>query len=303
MPCASIAAMCSTLPRRASKPPWMAGCSVLTRPSSISGKPVCVATSVTASPASASSLAVPPVESRSMPSALSSRASSTTPVLSETEISACIASSRGCRGEAPSLDQLVLDELAPQGVAVDAEPFGGTALVAAGFLHHDLEQRPLDDAQDHLVHRRRLDAAQVAEVALQALAHALLAVLLVGAGHASVKERGKGGPAVFIRGQARHDVAEAIEPGADRARLRVARVDRVHLVAKRIAARQALQCPADVLSRGAHAGVFAIKAIVVVEMLEQPAAHVDDARRRRRLTGRQVVCDRCEDPRPPLRGA
>src|SRR6478752_7392124 len=183
MPCASIAAMCSALSRRASSPPWIVGCSVLTRPSSISGKPVCSATSVTARPAPASSFAVPPVESRVTPSAASSRASSTTPVLSETEISACMEIPSWPRRGARSLDQLVLDELAAQRVAVDAEPFGGPALVAAGLLHHDLEQRPFDDAQDHLVHRRRLDAAQVPEVAFQALAHALFDVLLVGHRH------------------------------------------------------------------------------------------------------------------------
>ena len=85
MPCAASAAMCSGTSRRASRPPWMVGCSVFTRPSSISGKPVWSATSVTARPASASSFAVPPVDSSLTPSALSSRANSSTPVLSETE--------------------------------------------------------------------------------------------------------------------------------------------------------------------------------------------------------------------------
>src|ERR1700712_4467411 len=165
MPCASIAAMCSALSRRASRPPWTVGCSVLTRPSSISGKPVCAATSVTARPASASSRAVPPVESRVKPSAASSRASSTTPVLSDTEISACIARSLvGALVRTLSLDELVLDELPAQGIAVDAQPLGGPALVAARLLHHHFEQWSFDDAQDHLVHRRRLDAAQVLEV-------------------------------------------------------------------------------------------------------------------------------------------
>ena len=37
-------------------PPWIAGCSVLTRPSIISGKPVTSETLVTGSPASASAL-------------------------------------------------------------------------------------------------------------------------------------------------------------------------------------------------------------------------------------------------------
>src|SRR3954468_20018390 len=178
MPWRSIAAMCPALSRRASRPPWIVGCSVLTRPSSISGKPVCSATSVTSRPAVASSFAVPPVESRRTPRAASSRASSTTPVLSETEINACIAVLPGGRDRARSLDQLVLEELAAQRVAVDAEPFGGPALVAAGLLHHHLEQRALDDTNDHLVHCRRLDAAQVAEIAFKALADTLFDVLL-----------------------------------------------------------------------------------------------------------------------------
>jgi len=40
MPCACIEATCPWLSRTASSPPWMAGCSVLTRPSIISGNPV-----------------------------------------------------------------------------------------------------------------------------------------------------------------------------------------------------------------------------------------------------------------------
>src|SRR5438552_823721 len=155
--CAS-AAMCAGRSRRASSPPCTFGCSVLTRPSSISGKPVSAAISVTARPAPSSSLAVPPVESKVTPSAARPCASSTTPVLSETEISA--------RMRGRSLGQLVVDELAPQRVAVDAEPLGRLALVAFGLGHHDLEQRALDHAQDHLVHRGGLDAAQVLEIAI-----------------------------------------------------------------------------------------------------------------------------------------
>src|SRR6185369_11389870 len=225
MPCSSSAAMWPTSSRRASRPPWIFGCSVLTRPSSISGKPVCAATSVTARPASPSSLAVPPVDNSRMPSAASARASSTTPALSETEISACIAIlSRAC-GRTRSLDQLVLEELAAQRVAVDAEPFGCAALVAAGLLHHDLEQRPLDDADDHLVHRRGLDAAEIAEVVLEALANAFLDVLLVAGGHALARSV-EGRRRALVRGAGghqRHRVGEAVEPDGDGACLRVAR--------------------------------------------------------------------------------
>ena len=91
MPCAASAAICSGTSRRASRPPWTLGCSVFTRPSSISGNAVTCATSVTGRPCSASSLAVPPVEISLMPSACRARAKSTTPVLSDTEISAFMA--------------------------------------------------------------------------------------------------------------------------------------------------------------------------------------------------------------------
>ena len=85
MPCWCSAAMCAGRSRRASRPPWILGCSVLTRPSSISGKPVWSATSVTGSPLSASSLAVPPVDRSLTPKACKSLASSTMPVLSDTD--------------------------------------------------------------------------------------------------------------------------------------------------------------------------------------------------------------------------
>ena len=69
MLCVCNAAICAGTSRRASKPPWILGCSVFTRPSSISGKPVWSATSVTGRFASANSLAVPPVDRSVMPNA------------------------------------------------------------------------------------------------------------------------------------------------------------------------------------------------------------------------------------------
>jgi hypothetical protein len=70
------------------KPPCTFGCRVLTRPSIISGKPVTSATSVTVSPASRSVEAVPPVERSSTPLSARALAKSTSPVLSDTEMSA-----------------------------------------------------------------------------------------------------------------------------------------------------------------------------------------------------------------------
>src|SRR5665811_2108830 len=88
MPCCSSAASCSGLPRAASSPPWIFGCSVFTRPSIISGEPVTSETSTTSSPSLRSAFAVPPVETSAMPRSLSALAKSTRPALSLTESSA-----------------------------------------------------------------------------------------------------------------------------------------------------------------------------------------------------------------------
>ncbi len=74
--------------RSARIPPWTRGWSVLTRPSSISGKPVTAATSVTGRPASRSARAVPPVDTSSKPARARPAANAASPVLSETDSSA-----------------------------------------------------------------------------------------------------------------------------------------------------------------------------------------------------------------------
>src|SRR6185437_5449521 len=88
MPCSCICAKCSGLSRRPRMPPWICGTSVLTRPSRISGKPVCADTSVTATAASRNAWADPPVDRISTPRAVSACAKGTKPDLSETEIRA-----------------------------------------------------------------------------------------------------------------------------------------------------------------------------------------------------------------------
>ena len=60
------------------------GCSVLTRPSIISGNPVTSEMPMTGSPAAASALAVPPVDTSSKPRPARAAAKATSPVLSET---------------------------------------------------------------------------------------------------------------------------------------------------------------------------------------------------------------------------
>src|SRR5262245_58974924 len=86
--CVAISAAWVLSVRRPRMPPWIAGCSVLTRPSMISGKPVWSETSVTFTPASRSALAEPPVDRISTPRPARYWPNSTSPALSDTEISA-----------------------------------------------------------------------------------------------------------------------------------------------------------------------------------------------------------------------
>ena len=117
MPCARMAAACSALSRSASRPPWTAGCSVFTRPSIISGKPVTSDDVAHRSPASASAArAAGRDELDAVPA--SARAKSISPVLSETEIRARemrrrmavswrggITAEKGCHARRPRLVQ------------------------------------------------------------------------------------------------------------------------------------------------------------------------------------------------------
>jgi hypothetical protein len=73
---------CSGFRRSARIPPWIFGCSVLTRPSSISGDPVTCSTDVTAIPASRRVWAVPPDDTSATPWSASSFANATRSVLS-----------------------------------------------------------------------------------------------------------------------------------------------------------------------------------------------------------------------------
>ena len=88
MPCFAIAARCSARSRRARMPPCTAGCSVFTRPSSISGKAVTCSMPMTGMPASRMAAAVPPVEMISQPSSTRPWAKATAPRLSLTEMRA-----------------------------------------------------------------------------------------------------------------------------------------------------------------------------------------------------------------------
>src|SRR5882757_8261417 len=129
----------------------------------ISGNPVCSATSLTEMPWLVNNLAVPPVDTSSMPRSFSSRANSTIPVLSETLSSA--------RRTGVSTKRLLVDaelfQLLAQGAAIDAENGRGAALVALHVAHHDLEQRFFDFAHDQIVQVCGLVAIERFEIALQ----------------------------------------------------------------------------------------------------------------------------------------
>src|SRR5262245_66632184 len=163
MPSARITA--SSMPARPRRPPCTFGCSVLTRPSMISGKPVSVATSVTGRPDAAIARAVPPVEISSKPSAASSRASSTMPVLSETESSARRASGLAIS----SGGQSVYAQFLAQGAPIDAEDRRRAALVAVGVVHDGLEQRQFDFAHDEVVQAAGPVAIQAVEIVAEGL--------------------------------------------------------------------------------------------------------------------------------------
>src|SRR3954464_14256179 len=85
MPCSAAAWMCDGSSRRASSPAYRRGCSVLTRPSMISGKPVKSPIERIVSPTAPSSVAVPPVETSSTPRSARPCAKSMIPRLSETD--------------------------------------------------------------------------------------------------------------------------------------------------------------------------------------------------------------------------
>ena len=124
IPCSSTAFRCPALPRIARMPPAIKGCSVLTRPSSISGKPVSSDTSRTVSPCSRSRRAVPPVDTISTESSANRRAKSATPVLSVTLIRA-----RRIFGiESPSVKELILPSHPPflQNVGSSSSPFAAS---------------------------------------------------------------------------------------------------------------------------------------------------------------------------------
>src|SRR5437016_1551131 len=145
MPCWAMTA--SSMPRRASSPPWMRGCRVLTRPAMISGNPVYSATSRTAIPALRKACAVPPVDNNSTPRAAKARANSPRPCLSETDSSARVIVMDLGRGLLTAGGRRALfgeshgaQFLAQRG-AGDAEDPRRLALVALRVVQHGLQER------------------------------------------------------------------------------------------------------------------------------------------------------------------
>ena len=87
MPWSRIASASDGRSGRPRMAPWTLGCSVFTRPSMISGKPVYDEISITGRPCSSRNRRVPPVETISKPSSTSPWAKEAKPVLSLTLIS------------------------------------------------------------------------------------------------------------------------------------------------------------------------------------------------------------------------
>src|ERR1044071_7186453 len=128
---AAISCWCAGV-ARPSKPPWIRGCRVLTRPSRISGAPVYADTWVTGIPGADRAAAVPPVDRISPPSSWITRASSITPVLSWTENSARTMAGVYQPGRGPSIASVV--ELYLAGEQIGAE------LVGRRRSHLELQQ-------------------------------------------------------------------------------------------------------------------------------------------------------------------
>src|SRR6267378_303519 len=153
MPAALIAAKCSGESRRASMPACSLGCRVFTRPSSISGKPVWSATSVTTRPCSARSFAVPPVDRILTLNRARPRANSARPLLSDTLISAVRMGIMQVDGERLGRHSHLYFErldLLSQGIAVDPEHLGGDGLISIGPVEvfEVPLQRPADAVRD-----------------------------------------------------------------------------------------------------------------------------------------------------------
>src|SRR5690606_13175204 len=67
-----------------------------------------------------------------------------------------------------------------------------------------------------------------------------------------------------------------------------------------VGTRQALEVPANVLARRAHAGALAIKGVMVLEMLEQAFTQFAIGGRGQVSAVLQVMSDLAKDPRAPL---
>src|SRR6266567_6761064 len=79
--------------------------------------------------------------------------------------------------QVPTLNALHLDferlDFLPQGIAVDAQHLRSGRLIPLGAVEHDLEHRPLDVLDHHVVDGARLCPVEVLEVPLQRPADAI----------------------------------------------------------------------------------------------------------------------------------
>src|SRR5690348_432093 len=142
----------------------------------ISGNPVMLLTSRTGTPASRRAAALPPVETSSTPSACSARPTSANPVLSETLSSArrVVTMPDPVMGGPVWSVEAEFAQFFSQRGAMDAQDFGGTALVAAAPGQHLAQQRRFDLAQHPCVQTvaaRR--AVEIGEIAAGVQRHAV----------------------------------------------------------------------------------------------------------------------------------
>src|SRR6266480_6644305 len=270
------------------------GCRVFTRPSSISGKPVWSATSVTGRLCSARSFAVPPVDRILILNRARPRANSARPLLSDTLISAVrmgIMRVGGERLDHRSHLYFQRLDLLSQSIAVDPEHLRGDGLISLGPVEHELEHRTLDVLEHHVVDGARLCPVEVLEVPLQRPADAVRD--LVGLPHTAVSPGLRLELMAFAGGtrpdscrqlhliaQAQILAPELLEETIDRVELLLAGFKLIHVMPEACRTGEPLRVPGDVLARNLDPSFSAIERVELVQMREQHRVDLGNERGR-----------------------
>src|SRR3990167_3710115 len=85
---------------------------------------------------------------------------------------------RFAQGRRCSIDELVLQQLLAQRVAVQAQPLRGARLVVLRLLHHDFKQGLFDRLDQHVVQAGRVGAVEIAEIVFQAGTNTVVQVVV-----------------------------------------------------------------------------------------------------------------------------